>query len=158
MRHPPIRVGTLEGVPHRHRQQAADRVVSQNDQQPLQIFTRQIGPRCIVHQHPVLLTRSGSLQRIEPRQHRVGALTPAWRAPHPRITGHGQLRPVGIVRSQAHHGAQQVGMIEKTIEGVFDDAAPGDLQVLLGPVGGHSRTDAGGRDHQPEFRAHSVSR
>ena len=30
--------------------------------------------------------------------------------------------------------------------------------VLLGAVGGHPRADAGGRDHQPEFRGHSVNR
>jgi hypothetical protein len=49
-------------------------------------------------------------------------------------------------------------MIEKTMQGMFENAAAGDLQVLLGAVGGHPRADAGGRDHQPEFRGHSVNR
>ena len=86
------------------------------------------------------------------------ALTPTGSPADARIAGDGQHRPVRIVSRQAHHHPTQSGMIEKALQRVLENAATGHLQVLLGAIGGHARADTGGWNHQPESRAHSVSR
>jgi len=52
-------------------------------------------------------------------------------------------------------------VVQKTIEGVFDDAALTQQQILLGTVSAHTTADTGSRDDDPEGRliaqAHSIS-
>ena len=78
-----------------------------------------------------------------------------------RISGARQGRPERIVRHQAEHQALEARMIEETVEGVFEDGPPGQLQVLLWTVGTHARTDTGGGNYHPEggkfVRGHSAS-
>ncbi|MCY1306578.1 hypothetical protein D9M68_847990 [compost metagenome] len=86
-------------------------------------------------------------------EHRVGALLAAIGADDAFVSGTGQRRPVGVVHRQADHQPFQLRMVEETVEAVLEDAASGQFEVLLGTVGAHTCTDAGGGNHRPEERS-----
>ncbi|MCY1306577.1 hypothetical protein D9M71_834170 [compost metagenome] len=83
-------------------------------------------------------------------QHRVGALLAAIGADDALVAGAGQRRPVGVIHRQADHQPLELRMVEEAVEAVLEDGSPGEFQVLLGTVGAHAGTDAGGGNHRPE--------
>ncbi|MCY1533397.1 hypothetical protein D9M68_687210 [compost metagenome] len=145
-----VGANALQGIPGRHGEQAAYRIIRQFGQQQVEIEARQVRPRRVVDQHPVVGPRAMFGKAQQRTQHRVGALLSAIGADDPLVAGAGQRRPVGIIHRQADHQALQLRVVEEAVEAVFKDAATGQFEVLLGAVGAHAGTDAGGGNHRPE--------
>ncbi|MNO04258.1 hypothetical protein D3C81_2252370 [compost metagenome] len=76
-------VDAFQGIASRNRQQPTDRIVSQLDQQLVQIVSTQIGPCSIVHQHPVLIVGTQCMQMQQGIEHRAGTLGAAIDALNP---------------------------------------------------------------------------
>ncbi len=114
-----------------------------------------------MHQHPVMLIRAQFIEALQPTEYRIATFTTARRKLHASIASAGQRRPVGIVRRNANHQTSKCRVVQKTIEGVFDNAALTQQQILLGTICAHTTADAGSRNDDPEGRliaqAHSIS-
>jgi hypothetical protein len=78
--HTTLLVDPLQGIACRHRQQSTHRIVRQLAQQLVQIIATQVGPRSIVHQHPILIIRTQGMQVQQGIEHRSGTFGTAQRA------------------------------------------------------------------------------
>jgi len=105
-----------------------------------------------------LVSSAHQAETLQAAEHGIAPLTTTRRALDAWVTGAGETRPVRIVGRDTDHQSGECRMVEETIEGMFDDAAPGDLQVLLGAIGAHPAANTCCRNHHPECRlAHSIS-
>ena len=144
---PAIDTGPLHRVVDRPRQQAAA-LAGVYRHQAVQVLPAQAGARGVVHQHPVLGGRDRG-EVIERVEHRVAALRPAFDTANPRVPGVGGGLPPAVAGGEGQHHPFDGGVIEKGVEGVIDDGAAAQRQVLLGHRRPHAAADAGGRHDRP---------
>src|SRR3546814_16518695 len=93
-----------------------------------------------------MLIRAQLIEALQPTEYRIATFTTARRKLHASIASAGQRRPVGIVRRNANHQTSKCRVVQKTIEGVFDNAALTPNQILLGTLCAHTSDDTGSRD------------
>ena len=110
-----------------------------------------------MHQHPIVFPGAQFGQTNQAIEHRVGPFAATVGTLDTFIAGVRQRRPIRIVHRQAHHQTAQLRVVEEAVEGMFEDAFAGQLQVLLGPVGEHTGADTCGWDQGPEGRQYGRS-
>ena len=138
-------IGALQRVRHRHRQNAAHRVVAQFADHARQQMRRQTGPRRIVHQHPVVRIQFGCQQAV---RHALCTCLPAAiqrrqfaSAMRPVVT-----REIFIVRRQHHEHGLDVGAGTQSGKRVPDHGLTGQIEILLGQLVTHAGAETGGGD------------
>src|SRR3546814_4587471 len=99
-----------------------------------------------------MLIRAQLIEALQPTEYRIATFTTARRKLHASIASAGQRRPVGIVRRNANHQTSKCRVVQKTVEGVFDNAALTQQQILLGTICAHTTADTGSRDDDPAGR------
>ena len=139
--HPAPRVRRFHRVAHGHREQSPDWMIGQCVQQQVQVTAAQAGPGGVMDQDPVVITgaRSQGVQRI---QYRMTALGSTGGPNDGRVVGQGGMGPMDVRRVQGHHEGADTRMIQKGSQGVVDDRAAAEVQVLLGDGGAYPAAGA----------------
>ena len=140
--------GTLERVAHGCGEDRADRIHAAALKQGIEVGGMQIRARRVVHQHEVVGTHRFR-QRLQARQHRGRARVTTGCTQQRLAMQHGVQQIRRVVSAEHQHDTTDTRMSGQRVERMRKQAAPTDLEKLLGHVAAEPRAAPCGRHDHP---------